>query len=72
VTAAATARALVASGADRVTHVITGDDGDADEDVACADLIQALVTGGRPPGDTVERVQQSRAAEGLGRGVWVG
>ena len=69
VTASATAQALVDSGSDRVTYVITGDGGTADEDVACAELIHALVTRTRPPGDTIERVHHSRAAEGLRRGI---
>lgn len=71
-TTSATARALRESGADRVTYVITGHDGAADEDLACADLIQALVGRHSPPADTLERVRRSRAAAGLRRGVAAG
>ena len=71
VTAAATARALVASGADAVTYVVTGGE-TADEDVACADLIDALANGRQAPRDTVDRVQGSRAAAGLRSGVAAG
>ena len=47
-TASATAGALRESGADRVTYVITGHDGTAEEDLACADLIQATVARTHP------------------------
>lgn len=71
-TASATARALRASRAERVTFVITGHDGTADEDLACADLIQAEVARRSPPADTLERVRRSRAAAGLRRGLAAG
>lgn len=70
--ATATARVLRASGADRVTFVITGDRGTADEDVACADLIQALVNDRTVPTDTVERVESSDAARSLRGAVAAG
>ncbi|KYH45157.1 2-phosphosulfolactate phosphatase [Branchiibius sp. NY16-3462-2] len=72
VTATATARVLAASGAERITYVITGDNGHAEEDVACADLIQAILTSRGIPTDTVDRVQQSRAAHGLREAVTAG
>jgi 2-phosphosulfolactate phosphatase len=72
VVATATARVLLASGAERVTYVITGEQGLADEDIACADLIHAVVDGRRPPVDTINRVERSRAAAGLRRGTAAG
>ena len=71
-TASATAGALRESGADRVTYVITGHDGTAEEDLACADLIQATVARRTPPTDTLERVRRSHAAAGLRRGLAAG
>jgi len=43
VNAAATAAALRAAGATKVYYVVTGDDGQAEEDRACAEYIAALV-----------------------------
>jgi 2-phosphosulfolactate phosphatase len=47
VCARATARAILAEGADEVCFVITGEwvDRDGDEDIACADYIEALLRG---------------------------
>ena len=47
VTARATARYLMQAGVDEVTFVVTGDSlgRDGDEDLACAELIAALLTG---------------------------
>ncbi len=72
VVATATPHVLLASGADRVTYVITGERGLADEDIACADLIHAVVVGTPRPVDTIDRVERSRAAAGLRRGVAAG
>lgn len=50
VVAEATARLLRARGSDRVTFVVTGEDGQADEDLACAQYIARRATGpGRMP-----------------------
>jgi len=67
VTASATAAAVTASGARRVAYVVTGEDGNADEDLVCAELIRALVEGTPPPrpADVVDRVRTSRAADRL-------
>lgn len=65
VTATATAEALRAHGGEEITYVITGHDGTAEEDAACADLIDALVTGNPRPSNTINRVQNSRAAAGV-------
>jgi 2-phosphosulfolactate phosphatase len=69
VNATATARVLLSSGAECVSYVITGHDGTAEEDIACADLIQAITMGRNPPSDTLERVNNSAAAQGLLRGL---
>ncbi|HLO15867.1 MAG TPA: 2-phosphosulfolactate phosphatase [Anaerolineales bacterium] len=47
---------------DRVTFVITGqiEDGRGDEDLACAEYLEALLSGGQPdPAPYIERVYQS-------------
>jgi 2-phosphosulfolactate phosphatase len=72
VTATATARILRASGADRITYVITGARGTADEDAACADLIHELVIDRRIPTDTVARVENSAAAASLREAMTAG
>ncbi len=62
VCARATAEAIRASGAGEVCFVITGEwvDRDGDEDIACADYIEALLRGGRPdPEPFVRRVRNS-------------
>ncbi len=58
----ATAAVILAAGVPRVTLVITGEwtDRDGDEDVACADYLEALLQGGDPsPEPFSERVRQS-------------
>ncbi|MFZ2504369.1 MAG: hypothetical protein WAW88_17035, partial [Nocardioides sp.] len=47
--ASATARAIAALGTPAVVYVITGDGGRAQEDLACAKHIHALVEGAVPP-----------------------
>lgn len=62
VCARATAEAIRKAGADEVTFVITGEwvDRDGDEDVACADYIEALLRGEHPrPAPFAERVCNS-------------
>jgi 2-phosphosulfolactate phosphatase len=69
VNAAATAAALRRGSAEHVTFVVSGGL-DAEEDLACAELIAALATGHRPdPGPFVERARRSSAAEHLAEGV---
>ncbi|WP_343062951.1 2-phosphosulfolactate phosphatase [Janibacter cremeus] len=63
--ASATARAIRASGSKRVIYVVTGNQGTADEDLACADLIHAQTKGTGLPTDSVERVRGSAAAHAL-------
>lgn len=65
VNASATAQALLARRTDVVTYLITGQGGEASEDLACADHIHALVQGDPPPGDTADRVRSSPAADDL-------
>ena len=62
VCAAATAEAIRRSGADEVCFVITGEwhDRDGDEDIACADYIEALLRGHAPnPDRFARRVRES-------------
>lgn len=62
VCARATAEAIRAAGADDVCFVITGEwvDRDGDEDVACADYIEALLRGvPAPPEEFAQRVRDS-------------
>ncbi|WP_051750759.1 2-phosphosulfolactate phosphatase, partial [Phycicoccus jejuensis] len=73
VNARATARHVLATGASRVAFVITGEDGTADEDLACADLIRNVMSG--PTADAVQvrqRVVSSPAARALDRGYRAG
>ena len=68
--AAATAHRLRRSGAELVTFVVTGDDGAADEDRACAEYIAKLV--GSPGLDAAEyltRASRSGSAARLADGV---
>ncbi|SNX56019.1 2-phosphosulfolactate phosphatase [Streptomyces sp. TLI_55] len=73
VVAGATARLLRAAGHGPVTFVVTGEEGRADEDLACAEYI-----GRRIDGDDVEaapylrRARASRAAADLAEGVRLG
>ncbi|MEU9895153.1 2-phosphosulfolactate phosphatase [Streptomyces phaeochromogenes] len=70
VVAEATAQLLRARGSDSVTFVVTGEDGQADEDLACAQYIARRVT--EPGADAAEflrRGAESRAASELTEGV---
>lgn len=69
VNASATARAIAASGAPAVIYVITGDEGRAEEDLACAEHIHSLVERADPPAGTVDRVRNSSAAAELADGI---
>ncbi|MFD4240430.1 2-phosphosulfolactate phosphatase [Streptomyces sp. NPDC058525] len=69
VVAEATARVLRTCGSDSVTFVVTGEDGRADEDLACAQYIARRVT--EPGTDAAEfllRGSTSRAAAELAEG----
>jgi 2-phosphosulfolactate phosphatase len=62
VCARATAEAILAAGAEEVCFVITGEwvDRDGDEDIACADYIEALLRGDpAAPEDFARRVRES-------------
>ncbi|MFF8438267.1 2-phosphosulfolactate phosphatase [Streptomyces bacillaris] len=75
VVAEATARVLRAHGADSVTYVVTGEDGRADEDLACAQYIARRATEDGPgtdPADHLRRARDSRAARELAEGVPLG
>ncbi|MFJ2738454.1 2-phosphosulfolactate phosphatase [Streptomyces sp. NPDC087440] len=70
VVAGATARVLRERGAAEVTYVVTGEDGRADEDLACAEYIAAHAGGGEAEAEPyVKRARDSRAAEELATGV---
>ncbi|MFJ8694960.1 2-phosphosulfolactate phosphatase [Streptomyces roseolilacinus] len=70
VVAEATARLLRARGDDRVTFVVTGEDGRADEDLACARYIAQRATGaGTDAAEFLRRAAESRAAAELAEGV---
>ncbi|MET7982923.1 MULTISPECIES: 2-phosphosulfolactate phosphatase [unclassified Streptomyces] len=76
VVAEATARLLRARACDSVTFVVTGEDGRADEDLACAQYISRRATGAGPGGETgadaaefLRRAAESRAATELATGV---
>lgn len=70
VVAEATARLLRTRRNDTVTFVVTGDDGRADEDLACAQYIARRVTeAGTDAGEYVRRAAESRAAAELAEGV---
>ncbi len=63
--ARATARYVQARSPEAVTFVITGvfEDNNGDEDAACADYMEALLTGEAPdPVSYLERVRESKAA----------
>ncbi|MFF3771854.1 2-phosphosulfolactate phosphatase [Streptomyces sp. NPDC002232] len=69
VVAEPTARYLRDGAAGPVTFVVTGEDGRADEDLACAQYIGAHVSGERvDPAPYVHRARNSRAAADLGAG----
>lgn len=67
VNAAATAQVLREGGHDHVNYVITGGRGTAEEDLACADLVEAHLRGTSIPGDSAARVAASPAAADLRR-----
>ncbi|MGW5675329.1 2-phosphosulfolactate phosphatase [Streptomyces sp. NPDC003860] len=71
VVAEATAKLLRARGCDSVTYVVTGEDGRADEDLACAQYIarRAAGDGEAVAGEYLRRAGASRAAEELAQGV---
>lgn len=70
VVAEATARLLRARRSDSVTFVVTGEDGQADEDLACAQYIAArTTTPGADAADFLRRAAESRAATELVEGV---
>ncbi|MEU2288672.1 2-phosphosulfolactate phosphatase [Streptomyces sp. NPDC013178] len=70
VVAEATARLLRTRGSDSVTFVITGEDGQADEDLACAQYIARRVTeAGADAAEFLRRAAASRAAAELANGV---
>ncbi|MET8755089.1 2-phosphosulfolactate phosphatase [Streptomyces sp. NPDC004667] len=74
VVAEATARLLRTRGCDGgVTFVVTGEDGKADEDLACAQYIAGRATGsGTDPAGFLRRAGESRAAAELAGGVRLG
>jgi 2-phosphosulfolactate phosphatase len=70
VVAEATARLLRTRKSDSVTFVVTGEDGQADEDLACAQYIARRATeAGTDAAEFVRRAADSRAAAELGEGV---
>ncbi|MGV9266077.1 2-phosphosulfolactate phosphatase [Kitasatospora sp. NPDC003701] len=70
VVAEATARLLRDRTSDSVTFVVTGEDGRADEDLACAQYIARRATGaGTDPAGFLRRAAESRAATELAEGV---
>ncbi|MGE7387893.1 2-phosphosulfolactate phosphatase [Streptomyces sp. NPDC004126] len=70
VVAEATARLLRARGCGSVTFVVTGEDGRAEEDLACARYIAGRAAGaGEDPADFLRRAAGSRAAAELAQGV---
>ncbi|MGP3975815.1 2-phosphosulfolactate phosphatase [Streptomyces sp. 8N114] len=74
VVAEATARLLRTRRSDGVTFVVTGDDGQADEDLACAQYIarraaEAGTDAGTDAAEFVRRAAESRAAAELAEGV---
>ncbi|MGD1223531.1 2-phosphosulfolactate phosphatase [Streptomyces krungchingensis] len=70
VVAEATARVLRTCRSDSVTFVVTGEDGQADEDLACAQYIARRVTeAGADAAEFLRRAAESRAAAELTEGV---
>ncbi|MYS19091.1 MULTISPECIES: 2-phosphosulfolactate phosphatase [unclassified Streptomyces] len=70
VVAEATAQLLRTRGSERVTFVVTGEDGQADEDLACAQYIARRATEtGTDAADFLRRAAESRAAAELAEGV---
>ncbi|MFF3941045.1 2-phosphosulfolactate phosphatase [Streptomyces phaeofaciens] len=70
VVAEATARLLRTRGCDSVTFVVTGEDGQADEDLACAQYVARRAAGaGTDAAEFLRRAGESRAAAELAEGV---
>ncbi|TDU01846.1 2-phosphosulfolactate phosphatase [Streptomyces sp. 846.5] len=70
VIAEATAQLLRARKSDSVTFVVTGENGQADEDLACAQYIARRATGARThAAEFLRRAAHSRAATELAEGV---
>ncbi|GAA5023782.1 hypothetical protein GCM10025734_81310 [Kitasatospora paranensis] len=70
VVAEATARLLRTRRPDSVTFVVTGEDGRADEDLACAEYIACRATGAEADASVfLRRAADSRAAAELAEGV---
>ncbi|WP_405475751.1 2-phosphosulfolactate phosphatase [Streptomyces sp. NBC_00009] len=70
VVAEATARLLQTNNSDNVTFVITGENGQADEDLACAQYIaRKTAQAGTNAGEFLRRARESRAATELAEGV---
>lgn len=70
VVAEATARYVRSRGYDRVTFVVTGEDGRAEEDLACAQYIARRATGvATDAAEFLHRAASSRAAAELAEGV---
>ncbi|MFC9537479.1 2-phosphosulfolactate phosphatase [Streptomyces sp. NPDC056975] len=70
VVAEATARLLRTNKSDSVTFVVTGEDGQADEDLACAQYIARRATeAGTDAAEFLRRAGESRAAAELTEGV---
>ncbi|WP_307022312.1 2-phosphosulfolactate phosphatase [Streptomyces canus] len=70
VVAEATARLLLTRKSDSVTFVVTGEGGQADEDLACAQYIARRATeAGTDAADFLRRAAESRAAAELTQGV---
>ncbi|MFJ7153922.1 2-phosphosulfolactate phosphatase [Streptomyces sp. NPDC101118] len=68
--AEATARLLRSRGGDSITFVVTGEDGRAEEDLACAQYIARRATGARTDAAPfLHRARTSRAAAELAEGV---
>ncbi|WP_164411023.1 2-phosphosulfolactate phosphatase [Streptomyces salinarius] len=73
VVAEATARHLRTHGPDSVTFVVTGEDGQADEDLACAQYIARRITEAETDAsEFLRRAGESRAAAELAQGVRLG
>ena len=73
VCARATAEAIRASGAEEICFVITGEwvDRDGDEDIACADYIEALLRSDPvAPGQYAQRVRDSHFGQRFTAGTW--
>lgn len=73
VCARATVAAIRATGAEEVCFVITGEwvDRDGDEDIACADYLEALLRGEQPaPEPFAQRVRDSDFGQRFSAGTW--